>query len=96
MLAKKMSEYNYKTYTIIGTPHYLAPEVQQGMGYSFPSDYWSLGVIIYEMAIGYLPFADDKEDPYEIFIATQKQKLVFPRSFTNKRMKKLIKLLLCK
>jgi serine/threonine protein kinase len=66
------------------------------MGYSFPSDYWSLGVIIYQMAIGYLPFADDKEDPYEIFIATQKQKLVFPKSYTNKRIKKLIKLLLCK
>jgi cGMP-dependent protein kinase len=68
MLAKKISKIDFKTYTIIGTPHYLAPEVQIGLGYSFPADYWALGVIIYQLAVGNLPFASDKEDPYDVFL----------------------------
>lgn len=37
-----------RTYTIIGTPSYTAPEVYVGEGYSYSSDYWSLGVCLYE------------------------------------------------
>jgi len=32
-----------KTFTIIGTPHYMAPEVLSGKGYNFYADLWSLG-----------------------------------------------------
>lgn len=32
-----------KTFTIIGTPHYMAPEIVKSKGYSFPVDYWSIG-----------------------------------------------------
>lgn len=46
--------------------------------------------------MGYLPFGEGEEDPYEIFLAIQKQKLTFPKNFNNKEMKKLIKLLLNK
>lgn len=46
--AKELSSKNmYKTFTIIGTPHYMAPEVFEGKGYSFEADYWSLGVLFY-------------------------------------------------
>jgi cGMP-dependent protein kinase len=34
-----------KTYTIIGTPHYMAPEVILGKGYDHYVDFWSLGKI---------------------------------------------------
>ena len=37
-----------KTFTLIGTPHYMAPEVINGKGYSFSADYWSLGICIFE------------------------------------------------
>jgi len=37
-----------KTYTLIGTPHYMAPEVISGKGYSFSVDYWSLGICLFE------------------------------------------------
>jgi cGMP-dependent protein kinase len=37
-----------RTYTILGTPHYMAPEIVMGKGYSFTADLWSLGIMIYE------------------------------------------------
>jgi cGMP-dependent protein kinase len=55
--AKKLKiEKRYRTNTIIGTPHYMAPEIITGKGYSFYVDLWSMGVIMYELLCGKLPF----------------------------------------
>jgi len=42
--------------TMIGTPYYLSPEMIDGKGYSFPSDVWSAGVLIYECLTFSHPF----------------------------------------
>lgn len=47
-------------YSTVGTPDYIAPEVFARQGYDESVDWWSVGVILYEMVVGYPPFfADD-------------------------------------
>jgi cGMP-dependent protein kinase len=45
----------------------MAPEVILGKGYSFKSDYWSLGILLYELVTGILPFGEELEEPFEIY-----------------------------
>eukprot|EP00746_Dinoflagellata_sp_MGD_P020072 gnl/MRDRNA2_/MRDRNA2_146709_c0_seq1.p1 gnl/MRDRNA2_/MRDRNA2_146709_c0~~gnl/MRDRNA2_/MRDRNA2_146709_c0_seq1.p1 ORF type:complete len:944 (+),score=178.99 gnl/MRDRNA2_/MRDRNA2_146709_c0_seq1:285-2834(+) len=55
-----------RTYTSVGTPHYMAPEVIGGKGYGTSADLWSLGVFCYSLTYGKLPFADGEVRPMEI------------------------------
>merc|ERR1719219_2552198 len=45
-----------KTYTICGTKEYFAPELVNKKAYDFGVDWWALGVAIYDMMTGYIPF----------------------------------------
>lgn len=57
-----------KTMTIIGTPHYMAPEMVLGDGYTFSVDIWSLAVSMFELCCGFLPFGDNLDNPMEIYV----------------------------
>eukprot|EP00742_Colponemidia_sp_Colp-10_P000759 GILJ01000825.1.p1 GENE.GILJ01000825.1~~GILJ01000825.1.p1 ORF type:complete len:330 (-),score=65.08 GILJ01000825.1:191-1180(-) len=86
--AKKV---DFRTYTLCGTPEYIAPEVLLNKGHGKPVDWWTLGILIYEMLVGYPPFVDD--DPMGIYQKILDGKIVFPRYF-DKHAKSLVKKLL--
>ena len=55
------------TNTLTGTPNYIAPEVILGKGYSFSADYWSIGIIAYELFFNFYPFGNEASDPMEVY-----------------------------
>ncbi|CAK60750.1 unnamed protein product (macronuclear) [Paramecium tetraurelia] len=85
-----------KTFTIIGTPHYMAPEVISGKGYGYFADLWSVGCCLYEFLCGGLPFGEEQEDPFEIYKEIVKNPLHYPSYITDKTAKTIIEQLLNK
>jgi serine/threonine protein kinase len=80
-----------KTYTMCGTPSYTAPEVLLGQGYGKAVDWWSLGVLLYEMLVGIDPFADDDiMNTYRKILTCQ---VVYPDCMDSK-VKSLLRFLL--
>ena len=79
-----------RAFTIIGTPHYMAPEVICGKGYNSFIDLWSVGICIYEMLCGGVPFGNDKNDPFEIYEAIIKNEYSYPEFFKDKKARKFI------
>lgn len=55
-IAKVLSTTMQNAKTVVGTPYYLSPEIVQSRPYSFKSDIWSLGVVLYEMCALKPPF----------------------------------------
>lgn len=71
-----------KTFTLMGSLYYIAPEVLDGRGHSFEADIFSLGVVFYELICGSLPFGDDEEDPVKVYEKIMTQKVSFPEHIT--------------
>jgi len=88
--AKKIE---FKTYTLCGTPEYIAPEVLLNVGHGKGVDWWTLGILLYEMLAGEPPFVDD--NPMGIYekILSSNSCLHFPKKF-DKHAKSLTKKLL--
>jgi cGMP-dependent protein kinase len=58
--------------SVAGSPHFIAPEVLKGEGYSNSADLWSLGILSFEFLHGRVPYGDSEEDPYLVFEAVLK------------------------
>ncbi len=54
-------EKNFQIFTLMGTAHYMAPEVFIGKGYSYNADLWSVGVCLYEFLCGGIPYGENLE-----------------------------------
>ena len=85
-----------RTNTIIGTPHYMAPEVILGEGYSFQIDIWSIAICMFEFICGKVPFGEDEDDTMDVYYQIVNENLIFPSFVHDNDFKLLIQKMLTK
>ncbi|XAR67031.1 cGMP-dependent protein kinase [Bertholletia excelsa] len=82
-----------RTFTVCGMADSLAPEIVQGKGHGFPADWWALGVLIYVMLIGEMPFGSWRENELDTFSKIAKGQVTLPQTLSSEAIDLITKLL---
>ena len=95
--AKTIKDTSNKSFTTIGTPYYMSPEIIKGEIYSFETDIWATAVVLYQCYCGRVPFGNDSDDPLTIYKSILVDDVAFP-GFVGKdtQFKNLMKQMLNK
>jgi len=82
-----------KTFSFVGSEHYVAPEILEEKPYDFAVDWWGIGILIYEMLIGETPFYAQNHNI--MFNKIKTGEIFFPNNVSD-QAKDLIQQLLIK